>query len=181
MRKSGTRRIRGCGVALALLLAGAAGAEEGAQKTTVRARLFHSNHLEADVLVLPGVFFPNEAERMVLPFMKENAARFDGASVFEIGTGTGMISLYAAKLGAKSVVATDISEHALVNARENAKRLGFSGVVETRLVPPTDISAYSVIGPDERFDVISVCSRRRTSMPTPSASTARRTRWTRSR
>jgi hypothetical protein len=36
----------------------------------------------------------------------------------------------------------------------NARRLGFSEVLEARLVPSDDMSAYSVIGSDERFDVI---------------------------
>jgi methylase of polypeptide subunit release factors len=119
------------------------------------AREFPSKILEGSrVLVLPGVFAPLEAEAMVLPFMRENAALFAGKSVLEIGTGTGIISVYAAKLGATKVVSTDISEIALTNAAENAKRFGVASVMETRLVPESDMSAYSVIGPDEAFDLI---------------------------
>jgi hypothetical protein len=43
---------------------------------------------------------------------------------------------------------------ALKNAAENAKRFGVASVIETRLVPPSDMSAYSVIKPDEAFDII---------------------------
>jgi methylase of polypeptide subunit release factors len=119
------------------------------------AREFPSRILTGSkVLVLPEVFAPLEAEAMVLPFMQENAALFKGKSVLEIGTGTGIISVYAATLGARKVVSTDISEIALTNANENAKRFGVDAVMETRLVPQTDISAYSVIGPDEKFDII---------------------------
>jgi predicted RNA methylase len=62
--------------------------------------------------------------------------------------------LYAAKLGAKKVIATDIYEKAVVCARMNAQRLGLSGVFEVRLVPDQDISAYSSVKPDDKFDVI---------------------------
>lgn len=106
------------------------------------------------MLVLPGVFLPLEAENFVLPFMAENRDLFRGKSVLEIGTGTGIISVYAARLGAKRVVATDISETALKNAAENAKRFDVESVIETRLVPPSDMSAYSVIKPNEAFDII---------------------------
>jgi methylase of polypeptide subunit release factors len=60
----------------------------------------------AELVVLPGVFVPEEAETMVLPFLWENRALFDGKTVLEIGTGTGIISAYAAKLGARKVVST---------------------------------------------------------------------------
>jgi predicted RNA methylase len=115
---------------------------------------FKSRFFDQEVVVLPGVFSPFEAEMMMLPFMKENAALFRGKRVLEIGTGSGVISVYAAKLGATKVVATDIAENALGSLRENAQRFGVSEIVEGRLVPLTDLSAYSVIRPDEQFDVI---------------------------
>ena len=86
------RLLPGSALAAALLVGAAGPAEDGAQKTKVRGEVFHSEHLDGDLIVLPSVFFPNEAEKFVLPFMKENAARFDGATVLEIGTGSGPIS-----------------------------------------------------------------------------------------
>ena len=115
---------------------------------------FSSTHLEHEITVLPGVFFPLEAARNVLPLMKTNAELFPGKSVLEIGVGSGIISLYAASLGARRVVSTDINPAALETTRRNAAELGFADRIETRLVPESDISAYSVIRPDERFDVI---------------------------
>lgn len=44
------------------------------------------------------------------------------ARVLDFGSGTGVLSLAAVKLGARSAVAIDIDEWALVNARENVKR-----------------------------------------------------------
>jgi SAM-dependent methyltransferase len=86
--------------------------------------------------------------------MQRHAARFRGKRVFEIGTGSGMISLFAAKLGAEAVIASDIDPRALESAAENARRLGFSHVIGFRLVTPDDLTAYSVLDPDERFDII---------------------------
>ena len=114
----------------------------------------HSKYLDGTLLVQPGVFVPTEANALVLPFMQENGELFVGKTVLEIGTGTGIISVYAAKLGAEKVISTDISEMAVANASRNAKRFGVASVMETRLVPQTDISAYSVIDPDEAFDII---------------------------
>lgn len=111
-------------------------------------------HLEKGILVIPGVFYPSEAIGWAFPFMKENASLFKGKSVMEIGTGTGAISVYAATLGATRVVATDINPKALENCNRNAERLEVADVIDTRLVPKTDISAYSVIRDDEAFDII---------------------------
>jgi len=115
---------------------------------------FSSRYFEKPIVLLPGVFPPEEAEGRVLPFMQENAGLFENAHVLDIGTGSGMIGLFAAKLGAAKVVASDIDGMALRNAKMNAESLGVGSVFETRLVPPDDMSAYSVIGPGEKFDVI---------------------------
>ena len=61
-------------------------------------KLFRSEFFgSAELVVLPGVFVPKEAETMVLPFLRENRLLFEGKTVLEIGTGTGIISAYAAK------------------------------------------------------------------------------------
>lgn len=115
---------------------------------------YPSRHLNAHINVLRGVFNPHEAEWTVLPIMEHNPELFAGKRVMEIGTGSGLIALYAAKLGASKVVATDINQAAIDSATMNAKELGFADVFDARLVPLDDMSAYSVIGPDEQFDLI---------------------------
>src|SRR5215216_1789195 len=135
---------------LAVLFASTSqGDEFGGQKGE-----FYSNMLNQKLVVLKGVFTPIEAEKQVLPYMKGQSHLFKDKTVLDIGTGSGIIGLYAAQLGAKKVIATDISEEALSCARLNAKNLGFDSVIETRLVKPPDITAFSVIKPDETFDVI---------------------------
>ena len=117
-------------------------------------RTFRSGRLGGELIVLPGVFNPLEAEVRVLPFLKENEGLFPNKEVLEMGTGSGIISLYAAQLGAARVVATDINPNAIRSTQQNAERLGLSSVLEARLVPPSDTSAYSVIRPEETFDIV---------------------------
>lgn len=116
-------------------------------------RTYYSKHLGRSIAVSPGVFRPHEAEKFVLPFMKANPSFFKDKTVLEIGTGSGIISLYAAHLGANRVVATDILSAALAGVELNRDRSN-PAAIETRQVPASDISAYSVVRSDERFDTI---------------------------
>jgi predicted RNA methylase len=90
----------------------------------------------------------------VLPFMQAHPALFRDQRVLEIGTGSGIISLYAAKLGATAIVATDISDPAVACARDNARRLGYASILDVRRVPESNPTAYSVIRDGERFDLL---------------------------
>lgn len=109
---------------------------------------------DTEIVVLDGVFGPIEAENYVLPLVQDHQDLFVGKRVLDIGTGTGVIGAFAAKCGASSVVATDVNPDAVRCAELNLKRLGYSEIVDVRLVPPEDTSAYSVIGEDEKFDII---------------------------
>lgn len=82
-----------------------------------------------------GVFTPTRTEYLeLLP----NASWVQGKTVFDIGTGTGVLSLLMLQRGAAKVVATDIEPRAVVNARVNAQRLGVAAkftAVEADLFP----------------------------------------------
>jgi spermidine synthase len=119
-----------------------------------KAGVYHSEHLGSDIVFLPGVVHPKFSEITFLPFMEKHKELFQGKKVLDIGTGCGILALYAAKLKAAKVVATDIDARAIANAKRNSQLLGFSSIIETRLVPAEDTSAYSVIKEDEKFDVI---------------------------
>ncbi len=54
------------------------------------------------------------------------------AEVFDVGTGSGILSVAAAKLGAKSIVAVDIDANAVRIARENIAKNGLSGVIDVK-------------------------------------------------
>jgi methylase of polypeptide subunit release factors len=117
-------------------------------------QVFYSTYLEAELIVPPGVFFPGEAEAKVFPLLSKNPGLFAGKTVLEIGAGSGPISIYAAKNGAVKVVSTDISLEAIAAITANADRLGVGDIVQARLVPLDDMSAYSAIMADEKFDII---------------------------
>lgn len=59
-----------------------------------------------------------------------NADLFVGKTVIEIGAGTGIMSIIMAKYGAKKVIASDISNKAVENTKENVRRFGCGDIVE---------------------------------------------------
>ncbi len=77
-----------------------------------------------------------------------------GASVLEIGTGTGLIALWCCQLGVASVVATDINPAAVANAKYNAMHLGVDDRIDVRRVSAAEPGPFVVIGQRERFDFV---------------------------
>jgi release factor glutamine methyltransferase len=82
-------------------------------------------------------------------FFAENLPVPPGGTVLEVGCGAGLIALSAARRGAASVLATDISPAAVANCQANADRCGLAGVVTART---SDV--FSAVAPDERFDLV---------------------------
>lgn len=78
----------------------------------------------------------------------------DDKTILEVGCGTGLISIDCIQKGAAALVATDVNPAAVANAKYNAERLRFDEKLDCRLVPPDDLSAFSVIQTQERFDLI---------------------------
>ncbi|MEA1922382.1 MAG: 50S ribosomal protein L11 methyltransferase [Pseudomonadota bacterium] len=74
------------------------------------------------IKIYPGQGFgtgTHETTRLAASFL-ENELRDDvGADILDVGTGSGILSILAAKRGASRILALDIDEEALVNAREN--------------------------------------------------------------
>ena len=66
--------------------------------------------------------------RMCLEFMEN--CQVTGKHVLDVGTGSGILAIASVKLGAASVVATDIDDAALEAAKENARRNGVEGQIK---------------------------------------------------
>jgi D-alanine-D-alanine ligase len=86
------------------------------------------------------------------PSTVEMARRLDiqpGERVLELGCGSGLLSIAAAKMGAGRVVAVDIDPRALDSAVENVRLNGFSDRIDVRAG-----SWFEAVCEGERFDVI---------------------------
>lgn len=68
-------------------------------------------------------------------------------TVYDIGCGTGILGLAAAKLGAKSVVGVDIAEEAIIATKENILKNNLEGIVDARLGNLTDVL-------DDKADIV---------------------------
>jgi SAM-dependent methyltransferase len=73
-----------------------------------------------------------------------------GDTVIDVGCGSGILAILAAKLGARRVYGTEVNEEAVSFARRNAEALGVSDRVEIRhgslYEPLADLRADVVIG-----------------------------------
>ena len=69
---------------------------------------------------------------------------FKDKTVFDFGTGTGILAVLAQKLGAAKVTAIDIDEWSIENAKENFERNGCTDI---------DVQLSTII-PSEQFDII---------------------------
>ena len=85
------------------------------------------------LLVDPGRAFgtgTHESTRLCLGALEDLARRRDLGRVLDVGTGTGILSVAAARLGARLVVASDVDPEATASARTHARLNG----VELRVV-----------------------------------------------
>ena len=83
-----------------------------------------------------GVYLPTRTDYVELLLPLEG---LQGQTVFDVGTGTGVLSFLLLQHGAAHATATDCDARAVACARENAGRLGLGArftVLETDLFPP---------------------------------------------
>jgi SAM-dependent methyltransferase len=98
------------------------------------------------LLLSPTVFAPTSTSRLVAEAMEIPP----GATVLDVGCGSGVLSFVAARKGAGRVVGCDAAPEAVADSLRNAERLGLSDRVEFRLgnllEPVRDVQAQVVIG-----------------------------------
>jgi SAM-dependent methyltransferase len=98
------------------------------------------------LLLSPTVFAPTSTSKLVAGALEIP----EGATVLDVGCGSGVLSFVAARLGAARVVGCDASPEAVADATLNAERLGLGKRVEFRegnlLEPVRDVTAQVIIG-----------------------------------
>ena len=101
-------------------------------------------YLDKEFLVYPNTFWPFADS---LPLVKHFKIA-PGETVLDVGTGSGVIGVFACYQGAGRVVGVDINPAAIQSATHNARMHGFAGIMEVR---PSNL--FEALG-DEQFDVI---------------------------
>lgn len=100
-----------------------------------------------EFVVYPNVFSPKYF--FDTDFCAKELPVKEGEEFLEIGTGTGAIAIFAALRGAGRVVATDINQDAVANAKENVECHNL-----TEKVTVLHGSLYEPLSPTDKFDTI---------------------------
>lgn len=91
-------------------------------------------HVTYDILIEPRMSFgTGHHETTFLMAQEMLGLSFKGKTVCDAGTGTGILAILAAKLGAKSVFAVDNEEWAYRNALDNLNLNGIFDVIDVEL------------------------------------------------
>lgn len=88
---------------------------------------------EVVIDLAPGLAFgtgQHQSTRLALALLAESMAEHTARNVLDVGTGSGILAVAAAKLGAESVTAVDIDPVAVAAARDAARRNGVADRVQ---------------------------------------------------
>ncbi|HET6860013.1 MAG TPA: HemK2/MTQ2 family protein methyltransferase [Streptomyces sp.] len=80
------------------------------------------------IFALPGVYAPQDDTSVLVSALRREPA-LGGADVLDVGTGSGALAVAAARHGAATVTAVDVSLRAVLTARLNARLAGYGRTV----------------------------------------------------
>ena len=118
-------------------------------KIHVRADFHPKNtSAEAEIIISPQMSFGTGHHATTYLMLEEmHDMDFKGKEVLDMGSGTGILGIYASMKGAKSILATDIEEWAIENAKENISRNAVSNmkVIQADIDKVDGASRFEVI------------------------------------
>ena len=112
----------------------------------VRAHFHQSvNDVQHEIIITPKMSFGTGHHATTYLMMQQmRSIDFQDKTVFDFGTGTGILAILAKKLGAAKITAIDVDDWSIENAEENFERNGCSDI---------SVSLSSQI-PGEQYDII---------------------------
>jgi ribosomal protein L11 methyltransferase len=109
---------------------------------------FHEpiTHVRHEIVITPKMSFGTGHHATTYMMMRAmNTVDFRNKTVFDFGTGTGVLAILAEKLGAASVEAIDVDDWSMENAAENIAGNGCGRI---------SIWKSSIIPQDRKFDIM---------------------------
>lgn len=100
---------------------------------------------EQEFIVLPGVFPPRFDSSLLINSLNIT----DGAHVLDVGTGSGVLAVFACLAGASRCVALDINEEAVRNTQINAEKHNLSSAIDARVS-----DGLAALSESEQFDFV---------------------------
>ena len=100
-----------------------------------------------EIEVDENVFSPNPEHTYSSSIILDNLPNLTNKYVLDLGTGTGILSIYSAKNNAKSVTAVDIDLKAVKNAKRNVSKHDLEKVIDVK-----ESDLFKKI--DEKYDII---------------------------
>ena len=97
-------------------------------------RLFAGARAEDDLIIEldPGMAFGTGTHETTAMCVEMIEKHYHGGSVLDVGTGSGILAIAAARLGAKQVLGVDIDPMAVQVARENVEKNSLQDIIDIR-------------------------------------------------
>jgi ribosomal protein L11 methyltransferase len=102
--------------------------------------------VEHEIIITPKMSFGTGHHATTMMMMRQmKKIDFAGKTVFDFGTGTGILAILAEKLGAQKIIAADNDEWSIANAEENIKRNNCKHIQLVKADSIIDDSKYDII------------------------------------